>query len=222
MIAEYTTRDSLNVTTKDNSGYIADAKLAIHGSYGNQLLDYTKMSNSVTLHGVTIKNTKGVFTEVGKVNVGTQVDLQPNGTFMLDTGVYTLSGGVTNFYPLLHNKTTGQYLNGDTPRQMTLSQKCEIEIFIRVVGGFDELTAIKPMLCKGVTALPFEPYTGGTPYTDKYKPTITAQSGNSVTLSIENVSALEGDTTKLDIELTDITGVTKRSEDGKTFIGGGE
>lgn len=43
----------------------------------------------------------------------------------------------------------------------------------------------------------------------------------NVTLSIENVSAVTGDTTDLDVVLTDRHGVTKRSEVGKSFIGGG-
>ena len=63
-------------------------------------------------------------------------------------------------------------------------------------------------------------YTGGTPYTDKYTATIVDQAEDNVTLSIENVSAVTGDTTELDVVLTDRHGVTKRSEIGKSFIGG--
>lgn len=62
--------------------------------------------------------------------------------------------------------------------------------------------------------------TGGTPYTDKYTATIVDQAEDNVTLSIENVSAVTGDTTDLDVVLTDRHGVTKRSEIGKSFIGG--
>lgn len=38
--------------------------------------------------------------------------------------------------------------------------------------------------------------------------------------SEQNVSAVTGDTTDLDVVLTDRHGVTKRSEIGKSFIGG--
>lgn len=50
--------------------------------------------------------------------------------------------------------------------------------------------------------------------------TITDQTGDSVTLSIKNVSESVGDSTTLDAVLTDRNGVTKRSEQGKKFIGG--
>lgn len=43
---------------------------------------------------------------------------------------------------------------------------------------------------------------------------------SEVTLSIENVSATVGDSTELDVVLTDKNGITQRSEVGKTFIGG--
>lgn len=73
---------------------------------------------------------------------------------------------------------------------------------------------------RGAASDIFEPYTGGTPYTDKYTATIVDQAEDNVTLSIENVSAATGDTTDLDVVLTDRHGVTKRSEIGKSFIGG--
>lgn len=49
---------------------------------------------------------------------------------------------------------------------------------------------------------------------------VTWSCKDNVTLSIENVSAVTGDTTDLDVVLTDRHGVTKRSEIGKSFIGG--
>lgn len=42
----------------------------------------------------------------------------------------------------------------------------------------------------------------------------------NVTLSLENVAESVGDSTELDVVLTDKNGVTKRSEVGKTFTGG--
>lgn len=43
---------------------------------------------------------------------------------------------------------------------------------------------------------------------------------DDVTLSIENVAESVGDSTELDVILTDKNGITKRSEVGKTFTGG--
>lgn len=219
MIAKYTTHTP--IITKE-SAFIGNAKLAVHGSYGNQLLDYNKVSKTITSQGININNNNGVFTTQGKGDTGAEVTLQPVGSMWLDAGSYVLSGGLSNFYAILNNITTNTYILGYMTQRFTLNKKCEFRVFVRVVGGFDELTEIKPMLCKGTSPLPFEPYTGGTPYTDKYKPSITGQTANSVTLSIENVSATEGETTELDIELTDKNGVTKRSEVGKPFIGGAE
>lgn len=56
--------------------------------------------------------------------------------------------------------------------------------------------------------------------TDKYTATIVDQSEDNVTLSIENVAESVGDSTELDVVLTDKNGITKRSEVGKTFTGG--
>lgn len=56
--------------------------------------------------------------------------------------------------------------------------------------------------------------------TVEYTATITDQNENNVTLSIENVAESVGDSTELDVVLTDKNGITKRSEVGKTFIGG--
>lgn len=52
--------------------------------------------------------------------------------------------------------------------------------------------------------------------------TITNQTESKVTLTIENVSASVGDSTDLDVVLTDRNGITQRSDIGKTFIGGGQ
>lgn len=46
------------------------------------------------------------------------------------------------------------------------------------------------------------------------------QAEDNVTLSIENVAESVGDSTELDVVLTDKNGITKRSEVGKTFTGG--
>lgn len=137
-------------------------------------------------------------------------------------GNYHISGkGDVVQIIVLITKNSGEskYVYADNAFTLAGDEKSAV-IYLIVRNGLVVDETIKVMLNKGDTALPFEPYTGGTPYTDKYTATIENQTGSEVTLSIENVSATVGDSTELDVVLTDKNDITQRSEVGKTFIGG--
>lgn len=204
-------------------GFITGAKLAVHGSTGAQLANLST-ANNIDINGVRWSS---VDNEVSAVGTATSYSTTMAYIFYnvpIIPGDYYISGrgeGIKTVVRIENDNDAFNYVVANHKFTLTGDEKL-VTIYLQVDPQTTVNERIKVMLNKGDTPLPYEPYTGGTPYTDKYKPTITGQTGNSVTLSIENVSATEGDTTVLDIELTDKNGVTKRSEDGKPFIGGGE
>lgn len=208
-MVEYTTTDK-TITTMDID-FIRDAKLAVHGSTGAQLFGYSgdmlPVLNKIYLFPLNVGD--GEFTcstNVGKTyNNNAAYLFIVGGHLNTSEGVTTWGDGVWN-----GNNKTVESVNG------------YITILARKNSNTNPFEGYENMLNKGNIALPFEPYTGGTPYTDKYTATIKDQTESEVTLSIENVSASVGDNTELDVVLTDKNGITQRSEVGKTFIGGGQ
>ena len=216
----YTRGTASDIMVLDDN-FISDAKLAIHGSTGAQLANLPN-KNSDTVDGVTWSCKDNVVTAIGE----TGNDYSRPTDLIYDVpvvpGNYYISGGVNTIRAVV--KTTDisgsivYYLNN---RAFTITDEISsIKLYVEVTPNTIVNATIKVMLNKGNVALPFEPYTGGTPYTDKYTATIVDQAEDNVTLSIKNVSAVTGDTTDLDVVLTDRRGVTKRSEIGKSFIGG--
>lgn len=191
--------------------FIADAKLAVHGSTGAQLFGYSgdmlSIPNKIYLFPLNVGDGEFTFsTNIGKTFDNNAAYLFiAGGNLATSEGISTYNNGVW-----VGNNRTVESVNG------------YITILARKNSNANPFEGYENMLNNGATALPFEPYTGGTPYTDKYTPTIKSQTESEVTLSIENVTANVGNTTELDVVLTDKNGVTQRSEDGKTFIGGGE
>lgn len=217
---EYTRGAASDIMVLDDN-FISDAKLAIHGSTGAQLANLPN-KNSVTVGGVTWSCKDNVVTAIGET--GKEYSRPTDLVYRVPVvpGNYYISGGVNPIRVVV--KTTDNsgsdmyYLNN---RAFTITGDISsIKLYVEAIPNTIVNTTIKVMLNKGNVALPFEPYTGGTPYTDKYTATIVDQAEDNVTLSIENVSAVTGDTTELDVVLTDRHGVTKRSEIGKSFIGG--
>lgn len=203
-----------------DSAFIEDAKLAVHGSTGAQLLPITE--ESYVGNGVTLtRNADGSYTPTG-APITQYVAVVTFTNIKLSPGVYCVSGGnkVIELQLEIVKNDVKLYKTGVVEIDGT-ETAISAQIQCNSLESYDS-APISFLINVGEHALPIEPYTGGTPYTGKYKPTITAQTGNTVTLSIENVSATEGDTTELDVVLTDKNGVTKRSEVGKPFIGGGE
>lgn len=191
--------------------FIRDAKLAVHGSTGAQLFEYSgdmlSIPNKIYLFPLNVGDGEFTFsTNIGKTfnNNGAYLFIA-GGNLTTSEGISTYNNGVW-----VGNNRTVESVNG------------YITILARKNNDANPFEGYENMLNNGATALPFEPYTGGTPYTDKYTATITNQTESEVTLSIENVTATVGDTTELDIVLTDRNDITKRSEVGKTFIGGGQ
>lgn len=190
--------------------FIRDAKLAVHGSTGAQLFEYSgdmlSIPNKIYLFPLNVGDGEFTFsTNIGKTfNNNAAYLFIAGGNLTTSEGISTYNNGVW-----VGENRTVESVNGYIT---ILARKNDANPF----EGYEN------MLNNGATALPFEPYTGGTPYTDKYTATITNQTESEVTLSIENVTATVGDTTELDIVLTDRNDITKRSEVGKTFIGGGQ
>lgn len=217
---EYTRGVAGDIMTLDDN-FISDAKLAIHGSTGAQLANLPN-KNSVTVDGVTWSCKDNVVTATGETGNDYSRPYDLIYPVPVVPGNYYISGGVIPIRVVV--KTTNKsglevyYLNNQA---FTITDDISsIKLYVEVVPNTIVNATVKVMLNKGNVALPFEPYTGGTPYTDKYTATIVDQAEDNVTLSIENVSAVTGDTTDLDVVLTDRHGVTKRSEIGKSFIGG--
>lgn len=217
---EYTRGAASDLMVLDDN-FISDAKLAIHGSTGAQLANLPN-KNSVTVDGVTWSLKDNVVTAIGET--GNEYSRPTD--LMYDVpvipGNYYISGGVDPLRVVIKTKNISgsemYYLNN---KAFTITDDISsIKLYVEVTPNKIVNTTIKVMLNKGNVALPFEPYTGGTPYTDKYTATITDQNENNVTLSIENVAESVGDSTELDVVLTDKNGITKRSEVGKTFTGG--
>lgn len=217
---KYTRGAASDIMALDDN-FISDAKLAIHGSTGAQLANLPN-KNSVTVGGVTWSCKDNVVTAIGETGneYSRSTDLIYNVPVV--PGNYYISGGVNPIRAVI--KTTNisgsvmYYLNN---RAFTVTDDISsIKLYVEAMPNTIVNTTIKVMLNKGNVALPFESYTGGTPYTDKYTVTIVDQSEDNVTLSIENVAESVGDSTELDVVLTDKNGITKRSEVGKTFTGG--
>lgn len=217
---EYTRGTASDIMVLDDN-FISDAKLAIHGSTGAQLANLPN-KNNVTEGGVTWSCKDNVVTAIGETGeeYSRPTDLRYHVPVV--PGNYYISGGVNQIRVVV--KTTNKsglemyYLNNQA---FTITDEISsIKLYVEAIPNTIVNATTKVMLNKGNVALPFEPYTGGTPYTDKYTATIVDQAEDNVTLSIENVSAVTGDTTDLDVVLTDRYGVTKRSEIGKSFIGG--
>lgn len=218
---EYTRGTASDIMVLDDN-FISDAKLAIHGSTGAQLANLQNTKNSVTVDGVTWSCKDNVVTAIGKTGNDYSRATDLIYSVPVVPGNYYISGGVNPIRAVV--KTTDKsgseryYLNNQA---FTITDEISsIKLYVEAMPNKIVNGTIKVMLNKGNVALPFEPYTGGTPYTDKYTATIVNQAEDNVTLSIENVSAVTGDTTDLDVVLTDRHGVTKRSEIGKSFIGG--
>lgn len=211
-----------NALTLKGSEFIGDVKLAIHGSTGAQLANLP--NKNVTIDGVAWSckdNEVTVIGSTGEDSVNTLNDLFYD--IPIVSGQYHISGssGSVNVGVIITDAhELSVYYGGDNTFTLSGNERLA-KVYLYVDANANVNSTVKVMLNKGNTQLPFEPYTGGTPYTDKYNPTITDQGENTVTLSIENVSATEGDITELDVVLTDIFGVTKRSEQGKSFSGGG-
>lgn len=217
---EYTRGAASDIITLDDN-FISDAKLAIHGSTGAQLANLPN-ANNVTVDGVTWSCKDNVVTAIGETGKEFSRPTDLVSSMPVVPGNYYISGGVNPVRVVV--KTTNKsglemyYLNN---KAFTITDDISsIKLYVEAMPDTIVNTTIKVMLNKGNVALPFELYTGGTPYTDKYTATIVDQAEDNVTLSIENVSAVTGDTTDLDVVLTDRHGVTKRSEIGKSFIGG--
>lgn len=217
---EYTRGVASDIMALDDN-FISDAKLAIHGSTGAQLANLPN-KNSTTVGGVTWSCKDNVVTAIGETENEYSRPADLIYSVPVVPGNYYISGGVNTIRAVI--KTTNisgsvmYYLNN---RAFTVTDDISsIKLYVEVMPNTIVNTTIKVMLNKGNVALPFESYTGGTPYTDKYTVTIVDQSEDNVTLSIENVAESVGDSTELDVVLTDKNGITKRSEVGKTFTGG--
>lgn len=200
---------------------VLDAKLAIHGSTGAQLANLPD-KNSFTISGVTWSCKDNVVTAIGETGNRYSTPSDLNYLVPVVPGNYYISGGTESMNVVVQTTNISgsnkYYVNN---RAFTITEDISsIRLYVEVKPNSKVNTTINVMLNKGNVALPFETYTGGTPYTDKYTATITDQDENNVTLSIENVAESVGDSTELDVVLTDKNGITKRSEVGKTFIGG--
>lgn len=217
---EYTRGAASDIMVLDDN-FISDAKLAIHGSTGAQLANLPN-KNSVTVDGVTWSCKDNVVTAIGETGNEYSRPTALIYSVPLVPGNYYISGGVNPIRAVIKTRNISgsemYYLNNQA---FTITDDISsIKLYVEAMPNTIVNTTIKVMLNKGNVALPFEPYTGGTPYTDKYTATITDQNENNVTLSIENVAESVGDSTELDVVLTDKNGITKRSEVGKTFTGG--
>lgn len=217
---EYTRGAASDIMALDDN-FISDAKLAIHGSTGAQLANLPN-KNSVTVGGVTWSCKDNVVTAIGETGNDYSWPVDLIYSVPVVPGNYYISGGVNTLRAVV--KTTnisGSVMYYVNNQAFTVTDDISsIKVYVDVLPNTIVNTTIKVMLNKGNVALPFESYTGGTPYTDKYTVTIVDQSEDNVTLSIENVAESVGDSTELDVVLTDKNGITKRSEVGKTFTGG--
>lgn len=244
-VVEYTRGAMLDSASMLDSGYIIDAKLAIHGSTGKQLLPFTvdrpipSVNKIIT---ITPKNDgmESVCTERPADSANFDVYFVGNAAPEWESGYEfceTLTPGNYNAKITSVNSDLSLYVIAwrhgkytilcDTSREQnfTVNDGDKFRIFVRPNERASQEslnTTFQVIIQKAEYNSKWEVFTGGTPYTDKYTATITDQTENNVTLSIENVSASEGDSTELYVVLTDIFGVSKRSEVGKTFIGGGE
>lgn len=217
---EYTRGGAGDIMVLDDN-FISDAKLAIHGSTGAQLANLPNVNN-VNVGGVTWSCKDNVVTAIGET--GTEYSRATDLVYNVPVvpGNYYISGGVNPIRAVVkttNNSGSNMYYLNDQAFTIT-DEISSIKLYVEATPNTKVNATIKVMLNKGNVALPFEPYTGGTPYTDKYTATIVDQAEDNVTLSIKNVSTVTGDTTGLDVVLTDRHGVTKRSEIGKSFIGG--
>lgn len=217
---EYTSGTASDIMVLDDN-FISDAKLAIHGSNGAQLANLPN-KNSVTIKGVTWSCKDNVVTAIGETGNEYSQPSDLDYHVPVVPGNYYISGGAKPVNVVVQTTTiSGSNKYYANNKAFTITDDISsIRLYVEVKPNSIVNTTIKVMLNKGNVALPFEPYTGGTPYTDKYTATITDQNENNVTLSIENVAESVGDRTELDVVLTDKNGITKRSEVGKTFIGG--
>jgi hypothetical protein len=217
---EYTRGAASDLMVLDDN-FISDAKLAIHGSTGAQLANLPN-KNSVTVDGVTWSCKDNVVTAIGETGNEYSRPTDLICSVPAVPGNYYISGGVNPIRVVIKTRNISgsemYYLNNQA---FTITDDISsIKLYVEVMPNAIVNTTIKVMLNKGNVALPFECYTGGTPYTDKYTVTIVDQSEDNVTLSLENVAESVGDSTELDVVLTDKNGITKRSEVGKTFTGG--
>lgn len=216
----YTTTDHTR-STRDNS-FIRDAKLAIHGSTGAQLVNLPNKVG-IVINGVTWTSKDNVITAIGETgDTMSQTNRDIYFDVPITAGNFHISGGDNKIKLITQvvSKTGGYkfYINNAS---FTLTgDERSLTVYLEVEKQMTVNNTVKVMLNKGNIALPFEPYTGGTPYTNKYTATIKSQTENNVILSIENVSELAGDSTVLDVVLTDKNDITKRSENGKNFTGG--
>lgn len=217
---EYTRGVASDLKVLDDN-FISDAKLAIHGSTGAQLANLPNI-NSVTVDGVTWSCKDNVVTAIGETGNKYSLPTDLICSVPVVPGNYRISGGVNPLRAVIKTRNISgsemYYLNNQA---FTITDDISsIKLYVEVIPNAIVNSTIKVMLNKGNVALPFESYTGGTPYTDKYTVTIVDQSEDNVTLSIENVAESVGDSSELDVVLTDKNGITKRSEVGKTFTGG--
>ena len=197
-----------DITTLDDN-FIADAKLAIHGSTGAQLFNYNPEM---------IPTTNKIYTFPLNVGDGHFTASSNTDTSFSNTGAYIFIAQGNLQSPLELTTVSNGVWSGKS--RTVESVDGYITIAARKSDRVNPFDNHDIMVNKGTSAIPYEPYTGGTPYTDKWTSNITDQTEDSVTLSIKNVSESVGDTTTLDVVLTDRNGVTKRSEQGKKFIGG--
>ena len=242
-MAVYTRSVPNGVGTFDTE-YITDAQLAIHGSTGKQLIPFT-LNKSIVSRDKCVKCTPTVdgmvverLCEFG-ANAGSDLYFIGNSNSsvkagyeefrVLSPGTYkaiTNSTGKLNLYVVVWRNNSSMIIcNTDDVSTFTVKDGDLFRIFLRPVTTIDQNNlpgTYKCIIEKDIYNEEWEIYSGGTPYTDKYTATLIEQTENSVALSIKNASAAEGENTELDVVVTDIFGVTKRSEVGKTFIGGGE
>ena len=137
---------------------------------GAQLINPTL--EEVTNEGITIrKNDDGTYRVEGTTS-DTMVSVKI-ASVILPVGTYTLTGtedvgtggeGWNSRFRTLKEDTFGLVGDAvDSPLTQTLEQSGASGIYIQVNKGVTINATLKPMLNKGSTALPYEPYTGGAP-----------------------------------------------------------
>lgn len=150
-------------------------------STGKNLLDYSKMK-SQTVYGVTLTNNNdGTFSMQGTCTMSFLFIAEES--VALKAGTYTITVNTNRIAVKDNNPCVQLYnadrgvgidvannysINGSSTKTFAEDIKLQYRIRIQKDVNYDGFV-LKPMLNKGDTALPYEPYTGGVPkpYGDK-------------------------------------------------------
>lgn len=166
-------KEGYTATTDDSADYY-NKSISVYGetnqdtTTGVQLLEYPYETTDITTNGITFKtNADGSINVKGTSTAGINFYFKKNDTHKLPVGKYILSsasnvagiqfvvGGLSSGIPFASGKTV--------TFEVTDSNIAIGHLLMQILSGVTINATIFPILNKGTTALPWEPFTGCAP-----------------------------------------------------------